>query len=91
MICVNRPAPGAVDATRMDFGQSGKNSERPIQASKGDRMTTVLIIVCIVFCVGVVVAIVGHLGYGVASDHGWRRHIHRYHANRKRERERTTA
>lgn len=47
-------------------------------------MTTVLIIVCIVFCVGVVVAIVGHLSHGVASDRGWRRRIERHHARRNK-------
>ncbi|HWD66044.1 MAG TPA: hypothetical protein VG405_12820 [Solirubrobacteraceae bacterium] len=47
-------------------------------------MTTVLIIVCIVFCVGVVVAIVSHMGHGVAEDRGWRRHIARHHARRRR-------
>lgn len=46
-------------------------------------MTTVLIIVCIVACVGIIVAIVGHLGLGVAGDRGWRAHIHRHHANRE--------
>jgi hypothetical protein len=47
-------------------------------------MTTVLIIVCIVFCVGVVLAIVGHLGYGIASDRAWRGRIRRHHARRAR-------
>ena len=46
-------------------------------------MTTVLIIVCIVFCVGVVVAIVGHLGAGIADDRSWRRRIGRRHAARR--------
>ena len=43
-------------------------------------MTTVLIIVCIVFCVAVVLAIVSHLGMGIASDKAWRGRIGRYHA-----------
>lgn len=42
-------------------------------------MTTVLIIVCILFCIGVVVGIVGHLGYGIASDKAWRIRITRHH------------
>lgn len=42
-------------------------------------MTTVLIIVCIVFCVGIVFAIVGHLGFGIASDKAWRTRIRRHH------------
>ena len=46
-------------------------------------MTTALIIVCVVACVGVVVAIVGHLGHGVAKDVGWRRHIERHHRARQ--------
>lgn len=49
-------------------------------------MTTVLIIVCIVFCIGVVLAIVSHMGYGVASDRGWRRHVARHHARRGKNR-----
>ena len=49
-------------------------------------MTTVLIIVCIVACIAVVLAIVGHLGFGVAGDRGWRRRINRHHANRRNRR-----
>jgi adenosyl cobinamide kinase/adenosyl cobinamide phosphate guanylyltransferase len=45
-------------------------------------VTTALIIVCIVFCVGIVVAIVGHLGGGIASDKTWRQRIRRHHARR---------
>lgn len=45
-------------------------------------MTTVLIIICIVFCAGVILAIVSHLGAGIAGDHGWRKRIHRHHAAR---------
>ncbi len=45
-------------------------------------MTTVLIIVCIVFCVGVILAISGHLGFGIARDKAWRRNIRRHHARR---------
>jgi hypothetical protein len=40
-------------------------------------MTTVLIIVCAVFCVGIVVAIVGHLGKGVSDDVSRRRRVDR--------------
>lgn len=53
-------------------------------------MTTALIIICIVFCVGVVVAIVGHLGTGVARDKGWRRFINRHHAAKRGHRDRAT-
>ncbi len=35
-------------------------------------MTTVLIIVCIVLCIGVVLAIVGHLGVAIPLDKQWR-------------------
>ncbi len=45
-------------------------------------MTTVLIIVCIIFCIGVVVAIVGHLGAGIAFDKTWRERIGRHHRRR---------
>jgi hypothetical protein len=54
-------------------------------------MTTVLIIVCIVFCIGVVFAIVSHMGYGIAADRGWRSRIHRHHESRKDRRSRLTA
>lgn len=54
-------------------------------------MTIVLIIVCIIFCVGVVLAIVGHLGYGIAEDHSWRRRIERHHRTRRRRRRDQTA
>ena len=47
-------------------------------------MTTVLIIVCAVFCIGIVLAIVGHLGAHVAIDRRWRGRIHRHHAERRR-------
>jgi len=47
-------------------------------------MTTVLIIVCIVFCAGVVLAIVGHLGIGIALDRMWRERIDRHHESRRR-------
>jgi hypothetical protein len=43
-----------------------------------------LIIVCILFCVGVVLAIVGHLGYGIARDKSWRVRIERRHRARRR-------
>lgn len=45
-------------------------------------MTTVLIIVCIVFCIGVIIAIVGHLGIAIPGDKLWRRRINRHHAAR---------
>jgi len=47
-------------------------------------MTTVLIIVCIVFCIGVIVAIVGHMGVGIALDKGHRGRIHGFHLTRNR-------
>lgn len=47
-------------------------------------MTTVLIIVCIVFCIGVVIAIVGHLGTAIHADKGWRARINRHHNRRTR-------
>jgi adenosyl cobinamide kinase/adenosyl cobinamide phosphate guanylyltransferase len=47
-------------------------------------MTTVLIIVCIAFCAGVILAIVGHLGTGIALDRIWRERIDRHHARRRR-------
>jgi len=47
-------------------------------------MRTVLIIVCVVLCVLVVLAIVGGLGFGVASDKSWRSRIRRHHAVRGR-------
>lgn len=47
-------------------------------------MTTVLIIVCIVFCIGVVVAIVGHLGAGIASDVSRRQRVARRFSSRQR-------
>lgn len=46
-------------------------------------MTTVLIIVCIVLCIGVVLATVGHLGIGIAQDKSWRARIRRYHGTRR--------
>jgi hypothetical protein len=42
-------------------------------------MTTVLIIVCILFCIGVVGAIAGHLGYAIVRDKEWRFRIRRHH------------
>lgn len=42
-------------------------------------MTTVLIIVCILLCIGVVVATVGHLGYAIVRDKEWRIRIQRHH------------
>jgi adenosyl cobinamide kinase/adenosyl cobinamide phosphate guanylyltransferase len=47
-------------------------------------MTTVMIIVCIVACAGVILAIVGHLGTGIALDRTWRERIERHHAWRRR-------
>jgi hypothetical protein len=46
-------------------------------------MPTVLIIVCVVLCVGVVLATIGHLGFGIAQDQSWRARIRRYHARRR--------
>jgi hypothetical protein len=47
-------------------------------------MTTLMTIVTIVFCVGVVFAIVGHLGIGIALDRNWRERIWRHHDARRR-------
>ncbi len=47
-------------------------------------MTTVLIIVCILFCIGVVVAIAGHMGYAIVRDKAWRIGIRRHHSARSR-------
>lgn len=46
-------------------------------------MTTVLIIICILACIGVVIAIVGHLGSAIPGDKSWRGRIRRYHARRR--------
>jgi len=48
-------------------------------------MTTALIIVCIVFCVAIVLAIVGHLGVAIPKDRSWRTRIRRHHALRERD------
>ena len=55
-----------------------------VQKDREAGMTVVLIIVCIVLCVGVVFAIVGHLGVGIAEDKAWRTRIRRLHARRGR-------
>ncbi len=49
-------------------------------------MTTVLIIVCIVFCIAIVGAVVGHLGYGIKRDKVWRARAHRNWARQARRR-----
>ncbi len=41
-------------------------------------MTTALIIVCILFCIGVVLAITGHLGFAIVRDKQWRVRIRRH-------------
>ena len=46
-------------------------------------MTTVLIIVCILACIGVIAGIVGHLGFAITRDRAHRGRIHRYHVSRK--------
>jgi hypothetical protein len=46
-------------------------------------MTTVLIIVCIAFCIGVILAIVGHLGFAIERDMVHRGRLHRYHVTRR--------
>lgn len=53
-------------------------------------MTTVLIIVCILFCIGVVVAIAGHLGYAIVRDREWRIRIRRHHVARSARRTNVT-
>jgi hypothetical protein len=47
-------------------------------------MTTVLIIVCILFCIAVITGIVGHLGNGITRDKAWRTRMQRYHRSRQR-------
>jgi hypothetical protein len=47
-------------------------------------MTTVLIIICVVFCIGVVVGIVGHLGFAIQRDQVRHGRIRRYHLTRRR-------
>jgi hypothetical protein len=42
-------------------------------------VTTVLIVVCILFCIGVVLAITGHLGLAIVHDKQWRIRIRRHH------------
>ncbi len=54
-------------------------------------MTTVLIIICILFCIGVVVAIVGHLGYAIVRDKQWRIGIRRHHRAQTARRSRPTS
>ncbi len=53
-------------------------------------MTTVLIIVCILFCIGVVVAIAGHMGYAIVRDKAWRIGIRRHHSARSERRRELT-
>ena len=47
-------------------------------------MTTVLIIVCIVFCVAIVLGLVAHLGIGIKADKSWRTWISRRQAGEQR-------
>jgi hypothetical protein len=51
---------------------------------QGECMTTLMTIVTIVFCIGVVFAIVGHLGIGIARDKNWRERIGSHHEARRR-------
>ncbi len=53
-------------------------------------MTTVLIIVCILACIGIIAAIVGHLGFAITRDIAHRGRIHRYHVSRNRSRKLTS-
>jgi hypothetical protein len=43
-------------------------------------MNTVLIIVCILACIGVILAIATHLGWAIPRDKTWRGRIRRHHA-----------
>jgi hypothetical protein len=54
-------------------------------------VTTVLIIICILLCIGVVVAIVGHLGYAIVRDKQWRIRIRRHHRAQTARRSKTTS
>jgi hypothetical protein len=42
-------------------------------------MHTVLIIVCILLCIGIVAAIVTHFGFAINRDKVWRNRIERSH------------
>lgn len=53
-------------------------------------MTTVLIIVCIIFCIGIIVGIVGHLGFAITRDKAHRGRLRRYHLARAPRRHRAT-
>lgn len=46
-------------------------------------MTTVLIIVCILFCIGVIVATLGHMGFEIANDKKRRVFLRRHHEKRR--------
>jgi hypothetical protein len=50
---------------------------------KHDTMTTVLIILCILLCVGVVLAITGHMGFAIVRDKERRRLIRRHYEERR--------
>jgi len=53
-------------------------------------VTVVLIIVCVVFCIGIVLGTVGHLGAGIADDKSWRRRIAAHHARKRGRRHKLT-
>jgi hypothetical protein len=54
-------------------------------------VTTVLIIICILFCIGVTLAIVGHLGYAIVRDKQWRIRIRRHHRTQTARRSKPTS
>lgn len=48
-----------------------------------DTMTTVLIILCVLLCVGVILATTGHMGIAIVRDKKRRLHIRRHHEERQ--------
>lgn len=65
-----------------------KHPPRP--PGEEEPMTTALIVICIVCCIAVILAIVTHLGVGIASDKIWRERISRDRFARWRRRRRVT-
>jgi hypothetical protein len=46
-------------------------------------MTTVVIVVCVVLCIGVFVALVGYLGHEIAEEKSWRARMRRRYSTRR--------
>ena len=69
----------------MHADTAGKLRISGLVSVKGEhQVTTVLVIICILFCIGVIVAVVGHLGWGITRDKAWRFHIRRHHRTKGR-------